>query len=507
MHGPERIFDVEVAFDDQGIIRSMKMRALDNVGAYAGRSPFQLGKPVGAIVGPYKIKSVQYQAIAVVTNKTVQEAVRAFGQSPTNYAIERTIDEVANKLGLDRLEVRRRNMIRARRVSLSHPERLDLRQRRLSHRHRQGAGARRLRRPDRRARPAARAAGMLAGIGIAACLEPSGGNSSFEPLLNPKVGTTTWMESCRISVDLVGSITATMHTTSAGQGHETLVGTVVGEVLEIDPGQACAWCGADSLEFAAEQQPGRQPHGDHARRRGVPRGEEAQGQADRHRRARSRRAGRAHRPIATATRSTPPRRDQKRTWAELVTIAHRHIHKLPPGMEPGLSVSHIMPVPTGGGAADRRRPRADVSLLLVRIPSDAGGDRSRSRQARDQALRHRPRLRHRDQSEDRARHDHGRHRPRHRRGALRGVRLQRRRPAGGAELHGLSAAVGARGAGGRDRRITRRRRRTPCSARRARAKAAISARRPRSRARSTTRCARSASSSTPFLSKWRGLAI
>src|SRR4029078_9287987 len=112
MHGPERNFDIEVAFDDQGVIRSMNRRALDNVGAYAGRSPFQLGKPVGAIVGPYKIKSVQYQAIAVVTNKTVQEAVRAFGQSPTNYAIERTVDEGANQLGLDRLEVRRRNMIR-----------------------------------------------------------------------------------------------------------------------------------------------------------------------------------------------------------------------------------------------------------------------------------------------------------------------------------------------------------------------------------------------------------
>ena len=80
-----------------------------------------------------------------------------------------------------------------------------------------------------------RAQGLLAGIGIAACLEPSGGNSSFEPLLNPKNATTTWMDSCRISVDLVGSITATMHTTSAGQGHETLVGTVVGEVLEVDP--------------------------------------------------------------------------------------------------------------------------------------------------------------------------------------------------------------------------------------------------------------------------------
>ena len=60
-HGPERNFDLEIAFDDAGVIRSMKMRALDNVGAYAGRSPFQLGKPISAIVGPYRIKSVQYQ--------------------------------------------------------------------------------------------------------------------------------------------------------------------------------------------------------------------------------------------------------------------------------------------------------------------------------------------------------------------------------------------------------------------------------------------------------------
>src|SRR5262249_50432144 len=111
-HGPERNFDVEVAFDDAGVIRSLKIRALDNVGAYAGRSPFQLGKPVGAIVGPYRIRSAQYQAIAVLSNKTVQEAVRAFGQSPTNYALERTMDEVARLLGMDRLELRRRNLLR-----------------------------------------------------------------------------------------------------------------------------------------------------------------------------------------------------------------------------------------------------------------------------------------------------------------------------------------------------------------------------------------------------------
>ena len=234
-HGPDRIFDVAVAFDDAGIVRSMKMRALDNVGAYAGRAPFQLGKPIGAIVGPYRIESVQYQAISVMTNKAAQEAVRGFGQSPTNYAIETAIDRVAVATGLDRLEVRRRNFIRKRRVPLSDPERHALRQRRLSCGGRQGAGACRLAGARARARRACAQSGMLAGIGIAACLEPSGGNSSFEPLLNPKNTTTTWMDSCRIMVDGLGHITVTIHTTSSGQGHETLAATVVGEVLEIDP--------------------------------------------------------------------------------------------------------------------------------------------------------------------------------------------------------------------------------------------------------------------------------
>ena len=74
-----------------------------------------------------------------------------------------------------------------------------------------------------------RGQGMLAGLGIAACLEPSGGNSSFEPLLNPVNTTTTWMESCRVNVDAVGAITATIHTTSSGQGHETLAATAIAE--------------------------------------------------------------------------------------------------------------------------------------------------------------------------------------------------------------------------------------------------------------------------------------
>ena len=447
-HGPERNFDIEVAFDDAGVIRSMKMRALDNVGAYAGRSPFQLGKPVSAIVGPYRIRSVQYRAIAVTSNKTVQEAVRAFGQAPTNYAIERALEEVAWHRGLDRLEVRRRNLIRAEQFPYLIPSGTTydsgdyhaVIDKVLAKADYAGLVAER----DR-----LRGQGLLAGIGIAACLEPSGANSTFEPLLNPKNETTTYSEACRINVDVSGAVTATIHTLSAGQGHETLVGTVIGEVLEIDPDRIRV-VRPDSLSSLPSQSPvgsrmaimmgGAAFHAAQklkdrivaiaAHNLGIPIG------------ARDLRRGRRVRPRRAAE---PP---------ELERARHDRAPQLPSPAIRHRTGARLHPCDAGadrGTAPDRRRPRADVSLLRVRVPSHSGRGRPRSRQARDQALLHRPRLRHRDQSEDRARHDHGRHRPWHRRGAVRGVCLQRGGPAHRAELHGLPVAVVARGPAGRDR--------------------------------------------------------
>jgi 3-oxo-Delta1-steroid hydratase/dehydrogenase large subunit len=375
-HGPERTFDVEVAFDAAGVIRSMKMRALDNVGAYAGRSPFQLGKPIGAIVGPYRINSVAYRAIAVTTNKTVQEAVRAFGQSPTNYAIERTIEEVANALQLDRLEVRRRNLIRHEEFPYLIPsgstydsgDYHTVIDKVLRHADYDKLVAER----DR-----LRGEGLLAGIGFAACLEPSGGNSAFEPLLNPKNATTTWMDSCRISVDLGGAISAAIHTTSAGQGHETMVGTVIGEVLGLDPDRIRV-VRPDSIASL----PSNSPVGS---RMAIMLGGAAFHAAEK---LKARLVA-----IAAHDLGIPPERavyrdgdvfdaaapQTRRTWGELVTIAHRQFHKLPPGVEPGLSVAHIMQVPTGGAlpTADGRVQMYpcfsfEFHLLLLCIDPDLG---------------------------------------------------------------------------------------------------------------------------------------
>ncbi|MGN6287525.1 MAG: xanthine dehydrogenase family protein molybdopterin-binding subunit [Afipia sp.] len=341
-HGPERIFDIEVAFNDDGIVRSMKMKALDNAGGYAGRAPFQLGKPIGAIVGPYKINSVQYRAQSVTSNKAVQEAVRGFGQSPTNYAIETMMDKVADAVGISPLEIRRRNFINHDEFPYLIPSgtRYDsgdyhtVMDKVLAHVDYPAL---------EKERDRLRESGLLAGIGIAACLEPSGGNSSFEPLLNEKNTTTTWMDSCRINVDGVGFVTVTIHTTSSGQGHETLVATVIGEVLQIDPDKIRV-VRPDSLASL----PSNTPVGS---RMAIMLGGAAFHAAQKLRtkliKIAAHKFGCGEDEVTYANGSVTAKNGAQLSWSDLVNIGHRHFHELPEGMEPGLETTHVMQVPTG----------------------------------------------------------------------------------------------------------------------------------------------------------------
>ena len=346
MHGPDRFFDMQVAFDRDGTIRGMKMRAVDDVGAYAGRSPLQLGKPVGAICGPYQIHAIEYEPTSVMTNKTPQEAVRGFGQSPTNFAIERAMDRVARQLGMDRIELRRKNLIRRDQFPYLIPSGSSYDSgdyHTVLDKALEASGYPAL----VRMRDEARLAGRLAGIGVATCLEPSGGNASFELLFNPKNETTTWMDSCLVRVDLSGSITGVMGTSSSGQGHETLVSTVVGEILERDPATIRV-IHADSLNAL----PSNSPVGS---RMAIMLGGAAAGAARKIRDALVAIAAHnfecspedlEYRDGNVGIKGAP---SKMLSWDQLVEIAHRKFHKMPPGLDPGLQAQFVWEVPTGGG--------------------------------------------------------------------------------------------------------------------------------------------------------------
>ena len=196
-------------------------------------------------------------------------------------------------------------------------------------------------------RDAARAAGRLAGIGIATCLEPGGGNNIFEQLLNEKLTVTTFVESCLMRVDTHGHVTAAMSTTSSGQGHETLIATIAGEELERDP-DTIRVTHADSLEALPTRSPV-------ASRMAIVLGsatsEAARGILAKMVRIAAHNLGVAEDRIeyqagVFLVRGEPAR---KLEWNEIAAIAHRQFHRLPPGMEPCLQEFSVLQVPGASG--------------------------------------------------------------------------------------------------------------------------------------------------------------
>jgi CO/xanthine dehydrogenase Mo-binding subunit/aerobic-type carbon monoxide dehydrogenase small subunit (CoxS/CutS family) len=347
-HGPDRIFDVALAFTADGIFTGIRIDVLDDVGAYPGRSPLQLAKPIGAIVGPYRIPVAAYTATAVATNKTGQVAVRGFGQAPTNYAIESAVDEAARFLGMDRLEMRRRNFIEPGQFPYRIPSGTEYDSGDYPAVLAKAAALADLPALERR-RDEIRAGGGLAGIGVAACLEPSGGNAVFENIMNRGNDKTTFPEGCRLRIDGAGEVTAIVSLSSAGQSHDTMVATLAGEELGRDPG-AITVLRADSLSGLPSQSPV-------GSRMSIVLGAAIRGAADELKAkmlgiaAHNLGASPAELRYAGSGISVRGQPDRKLSWAEIAAIAHRKQHLMPPGMQPGLEVVHVAHTPRSGTLA------------------------------------------------------------------------------------------------------------------------------------------------------------
>jgi carbon-monoxide dehydrogenase large subunit len=111
-HGRGQEQDVEVGFDDEGHLLALRVMVTQDNGAYANETG--MGLPVlttAMAAGCYKIPKVAIGWRNVLTNTTPVAAYRGAGRPEAAFLIERTLDLVADELGLDPLEVRRRNLI------------------------------------------------------------------------------------------------------------------------------------------------------------------------------------------------------------------------------------------------------------------------------------------------------------------------------------------------------------------------------------------------------------
>ncbi len=111
-HARDDHVDVEVAYDDDGRLRGLRLDAVRDTGgqfAIFGGGP--LFTMTGMVPGPYTWDAVRSTAKVVASNRTPLGAYRGFGQTQAALVRERTVELVARALGTDPVELRLRNMV------------------------------------------------------------------------------------------------------------------------------------------------------------------------------------------------------------------------------------------------------------------------------------------------------------------------------------------------------------------------------------------------------------
>lgn len=205
---------VELALTKDGRFLALRSTNVSNVGARcASLSP--LSKGAGLITGSYDIPAASLTGIAVFTNTAPTTPYRSSGRPEVTYAIERLVDAAAERLGMDRVELRRRNLVKP--SAMPYPNAVGMRydsgtyeaNMDLSMKLADWAGF-----PARREAAAAR--GRLRGLGMANYVESSIGS--------PK-------ERAEVAIGASGRVRVVIGTQPSGQGHETSFAQAIATLL------------------------------------------------------------------------------------------------------------------------------------------------------------------------------------------------------------------------------------------------------------------------------------
>ncbi|MCA9516859.1 MAG: molybdopterin-dependent oxidoreductase, partial [Myxococcales bacterium] len=103
--------DYTVGCDAEGRLTAIRARMLGDSGAYASVGAKVLERAAGHACGPYRVPSVDIEAIATYTNNPPCGAMRGFGANQASFGIETCMDMLAEKVGIDGWEMRWRNAV------------------------------------------------------------------------------------------------------------------------------------------------------------------------------------------------------------------------------------------------------------------------------------------------------------------------------------------------------------------------------------------------------------
>ena len=232
-HAREGRMELEAAADADGVLLALRARVVSDAGAYHIYPPTQALEPLGTcaiLPGPYRTPAYAYEAVAVATNKPPLGAYRGVGMTFATFAMERTLDLLAERLRVDPAEIRRRNLIPRDAYPFASAggfvydsgdlpkaleQALEL------------AGYERL----KEERDEARGRGRLLGVGLACYTEYTGMGS--ETYRRRGMVEVPGPEAARVEMHADASVSCFVSFPSQGQGHRTTIAQLVAAELGV----------------------------------------------------------------------------------------------------------------------------------------------------------------------------------------------------------------------------------------------------------------------------------
>jgi carbon-monoxide dehydrogenase large subunit len=219
-HARDKVVDAELALDKDGHFLAVRVSSTGNLGSrLSPLSTFPIILSLSGIAGVYRTPSAVVHARAVFTNTNTTVPYRGSGRPDSSYIIERLIDVAARRIGMDRAELRRRNIIPPDAMPFQTP---------LAATYDCGDFVKNFEDALKAAdyagfearRAEAKARGKLRGIGI--------GN-------NVEGAAPPGFELAEVKVAADGSLTVAVGSTDQGQGHGTMVTQIVCDRLGVEP--------------------------------------------------------------------------------------------------------------------------------------------------------------------------------------------------------------------------------------------------------------------------------
>ena len=233
-HGRDHVTIAELALDPEGKFLGLRVDTMANMGAYL--STFATSVPTylhgTLLAGQYSTPAIHCRIQAVFTNTVPVDAYRGAGRPEATYVVERLVETAAAETGIDRAELRRRNLVQREQFPYQTPVALQydtgdfeaVLDRALEISDYAGFAGR---------KAVSEAQGKLRGVGMASYIEACGiAPSAVAGALGARAGL---YEAATIRVNPTGSISILTGSHSHGQGHETAFTQIVAEYLGVDP--------------------------------------------------------------------------------------------------------------------------------------------------------------------------------------------------------------------------------------------------------------------------------